>query len=77
MVDIKDRCKHQHPLGVCSFCRAEEQASSCNSELLAAAGKACIDIYTDLHVSEMRNKPEHLKQAWSIGQELYLKKVGS
>ena len=54
-----------------------EVGVSDNSELLAAAGKACIDIYTDLHVSEMRHKPEHLKQAWSIGQELYLKKIGS
>ena len=45
-----------------------------NLRLLAAAGKACVDIYTDLHVSEMSNKPEHLKQAWSIGQELYFEK---
>lgn len=38
---------------------------------LQAAKKACVDIYMDLHVSEMKGKPEHLKQAWSVGQEFF------
>ena len=44
-------------------------------DALQAAKKACIDIYMDLHVSEMKGKPEHLKQAWSVGQEFYLKNI--
>jgi hypothetical protein len=38
--------------------------------------KACINIYMDLHVSEMKGKPEHLKQAWSVGQEFYARGQG-
>ena len=44
-------------------------------DVLQAAKKACVDIYMDLHVSEMEGKPEHLKQAWSVGQEFYLKNL--
>jgi len=44
-------------------------------DALQAAKKACIDIYMDLHVSEMRGQPDHLRQAWSVGQELYIKKL--
>lgn len=40
-------------------------------DLKAFAGKACIDIYLSLHVSEMKDKSEPIKKAWSIGQELY------
>ena len=39
--------------------------------LKSLAGKACIDIYLSLHVSEMESKSEQIKKAWSIGQELY------
>jgi hypothetical protein len=44
-------------------------------DALQAAKKACIDIYMDLHVSEMKGKPEHLKQAWSVGNILYIKNL--
>ena len=44
-------------------------------DALQEAKKACIDIYMDLHVSEMKGKPEHLKQAWSVGNMLYIKKL--
>ena len=53
--------------------RLEEAAAELDS--LQAAKKACIDIYMDLHVSEMKGKPEHLKQAWSVGNMLYIKKL--
>ena len=39
--------------------------------LRIAAMNACVDIYMDVHVSELRKSPEHLKQAWSVGQEAY------
>ena len=44
-------------------------------DALQAEKKAYIDIYMDLHVSEMRGQPDHLRQAWSVGQELYIKKL--
>lgn len=53
--------------------RLEEAEAELDS--LQAAKKACIDIYMDLHVSEMKGKPEHLKQAWSVGNMLYIKKL--
>ena len=45
-------------------------------DALQAAKKACVDIYMDLHVSEMKGKPEHLKQAWSVGKEFYARGQG-
>ncbi len=34
--------------------------------------QACVDIYKHYHVSSLRNQPESVKRAWSIGQEIYL-----
>ena len=33
---------------------------------------ACIHLYLGLHVSQMKDKSEEVKKAWSVGQELYL-----
>lgn len=52
----------------------DEVSSSDSNALLSAAASACVDIYMDIHVSEMRGKPEHLKKAWSVGQEIYIAK---
>ena len=41
------------------------------STLSIDAMNACVDIYISLHVTEMKGKPEYLKKAWSIGQEVY------
>lgn len=53
-----------------------EDAQSMASELLdiRGAAEACVDIYMSIHVSEVNGKPDYLKKAWSVGQELYIKK---
>ena len=43
------------------------------NELKSIAGKACIDIYMSIHVSQANELSEPVKRAWSTGQELYLK----
>ena len=42
-----------------------------SNPLYIDAKNACVDIYISLHVSEMKGKPEYLKKAWSVGQEVY------
>ena len=42
-----------------------------SSVLSIDAMNACVDIYMSLHVSEMEGKPEYLKKAWGVGQEVY------
>lgn len=62
------KCGYTHREG---YNCAAVSAKSSNS-LLHDASKACVDIYMDIHVSEMSGNPEHLKKAWSVGQEIYL-----
>jgi hypothetical protein len=49
----------------------ENFISNSIEDLKSLAGKACIELYLSLHVSEMRDKSEQIKTAWSIGQEIY------
>ena len=42
-------------------------------DLKSCAAKACLDIYLSLYVLQTRDVSEPVKEAWSIGQELYLK----
>lgn len=64
--------------GICDpdkVCACPEPASSSNgelSDLKAFAGKACIDFYLSLHVSQMKEQTDQAKKVWSAGQELYL-----
>ena len=64
------KCGYTHREGY--NCAAVSASSS--NDLLSAAASACVDIYMDIHVSEMAGKPEHLKKAWSVGQEIYADK---
>lgn len=45
--------------------------------LKSEAVSACIDIYMDFHVSEMRKQPESVKRAWLVGQDLYAESKNS
>jgi len=40
-------------------------------ELKSLAGKACIDLYLSIQVSQIKAQSEHVQNAWVIGQELY------
>jgi len=41
-------------------------------DLKAFAGKACIDFYLSLHVSQLKSQSEQAKKVWTAGQDLYL-----
>jgi len=80
MSEYKDLCKWLRDHSSGGYRKSAEGAEvieilEAERDSLQAAKKACIDIYMDLHVSEMKGKPEHLKQAWSVGNILYIKKL--
>ncbi len=45
-------------------------------DLKVISGKCCLDIYKHYHVSQMKDLPEPIKKAWSVGQELWLEITG-
>jgi hypothetical protein len=67
------------PVGLCHTVRSDNMKVIIDVETIGDNSyvylnkeeRACRDIYTAFHVSEMKGQPESVKRAWSIGQEIY------
>jgi len=36
-----------------------------------AASLACVDLYMNIHVSELKTLPKPAQECWKVGQEIY------
>ncbi len=73
---MKEKCLYCLDTG-CSHCAPEDTTVSESPSVtgyVADLERACFDIYMDIHVSEIKPFPSSIKLAWSMGQEIWIKR---